>query len=77
MAVAPGAGAFTGGAAGSFGAGGSAFMMLTGGIEAAEGKSYLLDSGCGPGGAAGAVDTSADGGTLATGAGLSAFQAAA
>jgi len=45
-----GAGASRGGCAAcasfaSFGNGGSGFMMLTGGIEAAEGKSYLSGTG--------------------------------
>ena len=40
-----GAGATAGAAFGSGAAGGSAFMMLMAGIEAAEGKSYLLETG--------------------------------
>ena len=60
--------------AAAFGSGGSAFMMLTGGIEADDGKSYLLDTGVPAGDSPRARSRPAAGGwALATGAGLSAL----
>jgi hypothetical protein len=51
-----------------FGSAGSAFMMLTGGIEAADGKSYLSDTGWPDGGSVLAPGTA---GSAATGTCLS------